>query len=217
MTSQETMDLYTGCLLLGGVGLAAMGLAGLSHGSHAHSHGGARGHLRGGHQPGSHGARAGQSAAHHAHGGGSLRTSVSDAALALLSPRLLFSFLLGFGLAGMLLRSLLSGPLLLVVSLVCGLLFERLLMAPLWNLLLRFASNPAVTLESCVTDEATAVTAFDKNGQGLISVEVDGQVVQVLGTLTRDALTAGRKVKAGDLVRIEEVDSARHRCVVSVP
>ena len=211
------MDLYTGCLLLGGVDLAAMGLAGLSHGSHAHGHGGARGHARGGHHPTGPGGRGGQAAAHHAHGGGSLRSSVSDVALALLSPRLLFSFLLGVGLSGLLLHNLLSGTILLGVSLVCGILFERLLMAPLWNLLLRFASNPAVTLESCITDEATAVTAFDKNGQGLISVEVDGQVVQVLGTLTSEALSAGRKVKAGDTVRIEEVDSARHRCVVSVP
>ncbi|HTO72477.1 MAG TPA: hypothetical protein VMJ30_01600 [Gemmatimonadales bacterium] len=210
------MDLYTFSLLLGGVGLAAMGLNSVSH------HAGGRGHS----------ARAGGSRAGRGHGRASQghgKTGhaparadgqwqhLADAALALLSPRLLFSALLGFGLAGMLLRSFLGGALLLVAAVCGGLLFEWLLVGPLWNFLLRFASNPATTLESCVTDDATAVTGFDREGQGLVAVEVDGQVVQVLGTLTELDRTAGRKVRAGDRVRIEEVDAARNRCVVSVP
>ena len=48
---------------------------------------------------------------------------------------------------------------------------------------MRFASTPASMLESAVTDEATAVTSFDANGQGIVSVEVDGQIVQILATL----------------------------------
>lgn len=211
----EQMDLYTFSLLLGGVGLSAMGLNSVSHHAGGHGHtakaGGiragrstARGHARGkaGHAP----ARSEGTWQH-----------VADAALALLSPRLLFSALLGFGLAGMLLRSFLDGVLLLIAAACGGILFERLLVAPLWNFLLRFASNPATTLENCVTDDATAVTGFDREGQGLVAVEVDGQVVQVLGTLTEIDRTAGRKVRAGDRVRIEEVDAARNRCIVSVP
>lgn len=204
------MDLYTGCLLLGGVGLAAMGLAGLSHsGGHGHRAGGIKGGARvSGHRGHGH---------TQAHGHGSLKESAATTVLALLSPRVLFGFLLGAGLAGILLRNLLAGALLLAVSLICGLLFERLFISPLWNLMLRFASNPAVTLEGCITDDATAVTAFDRNGEGLISVDVDGQVVQVLGRLSTGDRDAGRVVRAGDTVRIEEVDAARNRCVVSVP
>jgi len=82
---------------------------------------------------------------------------------------------------------------------------------------MRFASAPAVTLESSVTDEATAVTSFDANGQGIISLEVDGQVVQILATLRADdrALGAAR-VRAGQRVRIDEVDAAQNRCTVSL-
>ena len=142
---------------------------------------------------------------------------MSRAALALLSPRVLFSILLGLGLTGMLGRELLGGVPLFAVSVVGGLLFERLAVTPLWNFLLRFASRPALTLESCVTDDATAVTAFDNRGQGLIAVEVDGQVVQVLGTLQAADREAGVRVKAGDRVRIEDVDAGRNRCTVSKP
>jgi hypothetical protein len=137
--------------------------------------------------------------------------------MAIFSPRILFSVLLGFGLTGMLARSWLGGPVLPVVAFAGGMLFEVGAIGPLWNFLLRFASRPALTLESCVTDLATAVTSFDREGQGLIAVEVDGQVVQVLGTLLPTDREAGLRVRAGDQVRIEEVDGARNRCVVSVP
>ncbi len=212
------MDLYSFSLLLGGAGLAAMGVSSLSHQAggargHGHGHGGrlaSRGHARG---PNS--AKAG--AAPQAAPAPSTIQHIASAAMALLSPRLLFSVMLGLGLTGMLVRHLLSGIVLLAVALIGGILFERLLIAPLWGFLLRFASNPAVTLESCITDDATAVTNFDKDGHGLVSVEVDGQVVQVLGTLKPDDRSAGIRIRAGDRVRIEEVDSARHRCIVSVP
>ena len=71
----------------------------------------------------------------------------------------------------------------MVASAGVGILFDRVLVTPLWNFLFRFGSKPAATLEGSLMDEATAVTAFDKNGQGLIAIEVDGQMVQLLGTL----------------------------------
>ena len=78
-------------------------------------------------------------------------------------------------------------------------------------------SAPALTLESAVSDEATAVTSFDANGQGIVSLEVDGQVVQILATLRPDdrALGTGR-VRAGQRVRIDDVDAAKNRCTVSI-
>ena len=65
-------------------------------------------------------------------------------------------------------------------------------------------------------DEATAVTAFDKNGQGLIAVEVDGQMVQILGTLQSGDREMKVKVPAGSRLRIQDVDAARNRCTVSL-
>jgi hypothetical protein len=81
---------------------------------------------------------------------------------------------------------------------------------------MRFVSNPANTLESATFSEATVVSNFDRNGQGIIAVEVDGQVQQILATLTSGDLAKGSRVRAGQLVRVEEVDPARHRCIVSV-
>jgi hypothetical protein len=218
------MDLYTFSLLLGGAGLAAMGLNSLSHHAGAsHSHGPALGAGHSGHGHGhgpahphlpAHPAAHGQAHTGHAH---PATETMSRAALALLSPRVLFSILLGLGLTGILGRELLGGVPLFAVSVAGGLLFERLAVTPLWNFLLRFASRPALTLESCVTDDATAVTAFDNRGQGLIAVEMDGQVVQVLGTLQASDREAGVRVKAGDRVRIEDVDAGRNRCTVSKP
>jgi hypothetical protein len=63
--------------------------------------------------------------------------------------------------------------------------------------------------------EGRAVTGFDAKGHGLISLELGGEVVQVLGTQLREERASGVRIRAGDAVRIEEVDSARNRCKVS--
>jgi translation initiation factor IF-1 len=81
--------------------------------------------------------------------------------------------------------------------------------------MMRFASAPALTLESVLEDEVQAVTGFDAEGHGLVTVEVDGQVVQVLATLRSEDRAAGVRVRAGDRLRVEEVDDRRNRCVVS--
>ena len=65
-------------------------------------------------------------------------------------------------------------------------------------------------------DEARAVTSFDKNGQGLIAVEVDGQMVQILGTLKPGDREMNVRVPVGSRLRIEDVDAARNRCTVSL-
>ena len=206
-------DLYTSTLLLGAAGLVVMALGGI--GRHA---GGAR-HGAGGHN-----------VAHHAgaHHGGHGHSHVSGAAAragfgraasrtlwALTSPRVLFSMLLGFGTSGSLFRPVLPEPLLAVTALLGAILFERAVVGPLWSATLRFASEPAMTLESSVTDLATAVTSFDANGQGIVAVEVDGQIVQVLGTLQSTDRQLGVSVRAGERVRVESVDAERNRCTVS--
>ena len=189
------MNPYIFCLALGTVGLAAMAAAGL--GQHA------------GHGPLGHG-HAGHTGHGHAHGGGLLR------AAAIASPRLWFTLLAGFGAAGLLVRPLVEGGLVRAALAVAGaVLFELVLARPLWNFAFRFASQPATTLEACVEDEVRAVTGFDRDGHGLIAVELDGQVVQILATLRAADRAAGVRVRAGDRVRVDEVDAARNRCVVS--
>lgn len=235
-TINDTMDLYSFSLTLGAAGLFVMAIMGLSSahsGGHGHSdagHGHA-GHGHAGHGHSGHG-HAGHGHGHHGHDGhghshgapqgrGSAGHPGHDdqgehgnALLALLSPRVLFSFLLGLGTVGVAMRSFAGEPILFVSALAGGVAFERLLVNPLWNFMFRFASSPALTLESAIEDDAKAVTNFDQNGQGLIAVEVDGHVVQVLGTLTHTDRNAGVRVRAGDVVRIEEVDADRNRCTV---
>jgi hypothetical protein len=109
----------------------------------------------------------------------------------------------------------LSAGALVAVAAAGGVAFEALLAGPLWRLALRFASAPAAMLEHSVADEVCAVTTFDAEGHGIVAVELDGQVVHVLGTLRREERAAGIRVRAGDRLRVEAVDDARNRCVVS--
>ena len=219
------MDPYIISLLIGGAGLGVMAASGLAHhghdggSTHGHGHSHAHGHSDShatGHASASasangHHAPTGPSHAHHSGEGGATRMAMS-----LMSPRFLFSVLLGLGLTGQVLHRTLSGPVLVAIAIAGGLVFERALVRPLWDLLMRFASKPALTLESCVTDEATAVTTFDVRGQGIVSVELDGQIIQLLATLQSSDRAAGGRVRAGARVRIEDVDTAQNRCTVSL-
>jgi hypothetical protein len=127
----------------------------------------------------------------------------------------LFNVLVGFGATGLIVERLVGPLLALPIALIGGIAFESLVVRPIFNSLFRFESGPAQTLESSIMSEARAVTGFDANGHGLISLELGGEVVQILGTLTRDELKAGVRVRAGDSVRVEEVDGVRNRCIVS--
>jgi hypothetical protein len=212
------MSVYLISLILGVGGLLAMAASGLGrHGPGGGSHGttGHAGHV-GGHAPGGgHGVAHGGHAASQSHG--HVAGGVSHAAMWLLmSPRFLFAGLLGFGLVGVMLQSWLGGTVLLLAAIAGAIVVERILVNPLWKLALRFASNPATTLDGAIESDAVAVSNFDRNGQGIIAVEVDGHVQQVLATLTAADRAAGARVRAGQRVRIEEVDSERQRCSVSL-
>ncbi len=132
-----------------------------------------------------------------------------------LSPRVLFNFLVGFGATGLVVERLVGPVLALPIAVVGGVAFEALIVRPIFNSLFRFESSPAQTLESALMSEGRAVTGFDARGNGLISVELGGEVVQVLGTQLSAERATGVRIRAGDSVRIEEIDSARNRCTVS--
>ena len=208
------MDLYITSLALGAAGLGFMALSGLgahSHSGATHGHGGGHHH---GHIADSHHAHQGAHAHDHVHA--DAPNPLARTLWTVASPRFFFSFLLGLGLTGEVLRGHLSGSPLLVAALVGGVVFERALVAPLWDVAMRFASKPAQTLDAAVTDEAVAVTAFDANGQGIVSVEVDGQIVQILATLQPSDRQLGVRVRAGQRVRIEDVNAAANQCTVSL-
>jgi hypothetical protein len=190
------MDAYGFALALGAAGLVAMTVLGFQHGhtSSGH-HGGGHSHGHVGHQHGHH--------------------SVGSRWALFLSPRIWFSLLVGFGATGLLLQQHLSGIIQVGVALLGGVVFEALLMRPVWSLVSRFASEPALTLESGIMDDAVAVTGFNRQGEGLVRLDLDGQVVQLLGVLTPDEHAAGIRVAAGDRLVVEAVDGARQRCTVS--
>jgi len=219
------MDSYTFAAALGGAGLAAMAALGVSH------LGGAQHQPHAGHDATGHAADG--ASAHsvlmpgHAHGTqahlpalragarAGTRGSIRPTLLSLVSPRVLFSVVLGFGITGLLLRPLIGGVVLATAAVAGGVLLEAAVVRPIWNLLFRFASTPAASLEGSLLSEATATSRFDANGQGIVALEVDGQMVQCLGTLRATDRELGVHVRSGDVLRVEDVDPARNRCTVS--
>ena len=215
------MDFYVISLATGATGLAAMAVVGLSHVGHAGptAHGGhGAGHAsHGGHAgPGSHGAHA-VPAGHGSHAGHASHVGDHGASWmqSLLSPRVLFALMVGFGAGGLLAQPL-GEPWRLGAAILGAAAFEALLVGPIWRFLFRFESSPAATLESAIEDDARAVTGFDANGNGLVAVDVDGQIVQLLATLIPDDRARGVRIRSGDVVRIADVDAARGRCTVRV-
>jgi hypothetical protein len=217
------MDVYGFCLALGGTGLAAMAIGGLAHVGHdGHGHAGHAGHGGHAHTAEMHAghAHAGHAHAGHAHAADAhsapAHAPAANPFLSLLSPRVLFAMLVGFG-AGGLLASPLGEPWRAGAAVLAAAAFEGLFVGPLWRMLFRFESSPAATLESTIEDDARAVMGFDANGQGLVALDVDGQIVQLLATLSADDRARGARVRSGDLVRVSSIDAARHRCTVRIP
>ena len=230
------MDLYLFCLGLSFGGLLVIALGGLMQQSHHGGHGtghhgnGAKAHLPvlkfhkaapsaasvRTHAPGHHHGRAPHPALLFGH--------FHDAGLfilSLLSPRTFLSILLGFGATGLILRPLAVWPptLLLLVAAIGGWAFEHFVVRPLWEFLFGFASTPARMLETCVDEESTAATDFDASGHGLVAIEFDGQVRQLLGRLCPEervaATTVAGRVRTGERLFIRSVDDRRNTCTVS--
>jgi hypothetical protein len=194
------MDLYIFCVVLGAAGMAAMAFLGFTT-SHAGAH----------HAHDTHGhSIAPTHALPHAH-----PSDWKSHMWSWVSPRVLFNFLVGFGATGLIVERLVGPVLALPIAVVGGIGFEAFVVRPIFNSLFRFESQPAQTLESALMSEGRAMTGFDAKGNGLISLELGGELVQVLGTQLNADRAAGARIRAGDIVRIEEVDSTRNRCTVS--
>ena len=204
------MDAYLVTLYVGFSGLLLMAVLGWSHAALGH---------------GGHAHRGGASVRHHPTGHkASLQTrgnhgdGLTSFIAHLISPVVIFSLVLGFGATGVLLRPFAAHwPIFLLptVAAVDAGLFERYLVQPIWRLLFGFASAPAQTLESLVQEEGRAVTNFDATGAGLIVVDLDGQVRQLLGNLVPGQRGTGERVRSGDRVVICAVDPRRNSCTVA--
>jgi hypothetical protein len=218
------MDLYIFCVVLGGAGMAAMAFLGFtsSHGGGHQTHDTSGHELHGVANVAGHGHDLSHPGGHahlahsHAHAATDAHHDGWKANLwSWLSPRVLFNFLVGFGATGLIVERLVGPVLALPIAIAGGVAFEALVVRPIFNSLFRFESSPAQTLESALMSEGKAVTGFDAGGNGLISLELGGEVVQVLGTQLIQERAAGVRIRAGDKVRIEEVDGTRNRCTVS--
>jgi hypothetical protein len=190
--------MFLSSMILGLVGLLAMTALGLGHGSdvHGHSHG---------HSDSSHHGTG------HDHDSGPSSNS-SSKWLALISPRVIFSLALGFGAVGLVAEKFVILALSIPLAIVGAIVLERILIQPYWKLIMRFASKPAQNLERAAFSRAKAVMDFDASGSGLIELELDGQVRQVLGTLKSGQQA---RVTRGKTLRIESVTDAGN-CIVSL-
>ncbi len=214
------MDLYLFTLVLSFCALMLMVLLGMTHhspgkGTSAHGHGHGPGHAHG------HGQAKDRGPVHipgmKVHETDS-RHSLGATLLATLSPRTLFSFLLGFGATGLLLHPLVRGSALglFALAILGGWAFETFLVNPFGQFLFRFASTPARMLDTMALEEGRAATDFDAAGHGLITVALDGQVRQVLSRLIPDERGPGApRVRTGDRLFIRAVDRQRNTCTVS--
>lgn len=131
------------------------------------------------------------------------------------SPRTVFSLLALFGAFGEALEhwTPYARPVVAGIALIPAYLVERLLVTPLWNLLVSFSSPPVASLQALTLNRATAITNFT-HGRGMVSVTREGREVQFLAQLIDEQSEV--PVHQGDSLFIDEVDDAKERLTVRI-
>lgn len=195
-----------------GHGIGHAGHGGI-HLGHGHGAGHATGHIAGGHTPAQ--ATHGGAQAHTGSQGKESGQGLSPVGAARLipSPRILFSWLALYGAFGYSLSTYMIPQWAALAAVLPALLIERFALTPLWNMLFQFQGKPSSPLEEMVMDEAEAVTPF-RNGKGIVTVVRDGRTVQLSARLPESQATI--PIKVGDKLRIEEVDAANERVIVTL-
>lgn len=207
--------MYELLLLIGGLGFLAMALLGMTHGgghghrgpSVGHGHGHAIGHGHGHVAKGIHMPKAMKA--------GKMLKGRGSSLLMLISPMDLFAMALGFGAAGVLLKGLVSPGMLIWAAIAGALIFNFLVIKPIFMVAMKFVSKPSEGLEGTVALKAQAITRFDEQGKGLVRLTLDGQIVQLLASLDPAERELGESVGKGDEVTVLEVDAKRNACTVS--
>jgi hypothetical protein len=175
--------IYQILLGVGALGTLMMGLTGLRGGRSARARGKGKGKSRGSSDSG----------------------AFLEALLGVFSPLGIFSLCLGAGAAGMLTNRWWW-------AVLGGLLFWKLVIEPLQELLLRFASDPAKNLEGACATEAVTLSRFDASGQGMVRLTVDGQVRRVLAKLSEGEAA---EITVGEKLVVVDVDTKRNTCRVA--
>ena len=169
------------------------------------------------HAPGGHGHPPAHQSGHHSPGQkGVANQTVSDLISGLLtwfSPAYLSGAIIGFGATGTLVAPILHGWLQLGAALAGAYIICFFCIRPLLTGLQKWTSLPAKTLADAILENGTAVTDFDAKGYGLVRLNLDGQVVQLLGQLAPEE-QSGARVRSGETLFVRSVDPAKQRCVV---
>jgi hypothetical protein len=131
------------------------------------------------------------------------------------TPLDLFSFCVGAGLSGALFQKVVLGSSIWIIAALGGLVFDFLVVRQIFALAFKFASKPSLGLEALVASPAEAITRFDDKGMGMVRVVMEGQVVQLLATLSPSESASGVTVHKGDQVILLEVDPKRNTCFVT--
>ena len=207
------MDIYLSCLIGGAIAFAVLALSGLAFHNVGIRPGG--GHAS--HAPGGHVGPAAHPAGHHSPGhngtGNHFTSDLVSGLLTWLSPAYICGAIIGFGAAGTLVSPILQGWLQLAVALAGAYIICFFFIRPLLTGLQKWASLPAKTLTDAMLENGTAVTDFDSKGYGLVRLELDGQIVQLLGQLAPEE-QSGTRVRSGETLFVRSVDPVKQRCVV---
>jgi len=207
------LDIYLSCLIGGAVALVVLAFCGLGF----HHLGIRPGIGRGPHAPGGHVRAPAQQTGHHSSGPNApANQAASDfisGLLSWLSPAYLAGAVIGFGATGTLVGPILHGWLQLGAALLGAYILCFFCIRPLLTGVQKWASLPAKTLTDAMLENGTAVTDFDSKGYGLVRLNLDGQVVQLLAQLAPEEQT-GARVRSGETLFVRSVDPAKQRCVV---
>ena len=211
--------IYTILFLIGLIGLGAMLLMGFghtgAHGGHIGHEGGHAGHI--GHGDSGH-AHGGHDHSHHGDDNGQGGKTFPGAGLfwQLISPLTLMTLCLGAGATGLLVRDQhWSGMVTGLVAALGAVGLNVLIVRPMLGLVFRFASKPSLALEGTRAKTAEAASKFDESGRGVVTVNVDGQVVRVLANLEAEDRPNAGLIKPGDSLTVTAVDGHSNSCTVA--
>jgi len=186
---------------------------------HAGGHGGHSGHI--GHDAG-HAGHIGDGA--HGHGGhghghdhhGDESRGSSGWFWQFLSPLTLMSLCLGAGATGLIVRDLHFSSMFTALAAALGaVVFYALIVKPLFALAFKFVSQPSKALDGATAKTAEAASKFDKTGRGVITLNVDGQLVRVLAQLEQDDRQNSETIRPGDTLTVTAVDGHSNTCRVT--
>lgn len=122
----------------------------------------------------------------------------------------IFSVSLGAGATGLLTGPYLPAPLTACASAVGGAAFYGLIVKPLGGLIMKAASKPAKNLDGVLAHEAVAQGRFDAQGRGIVTVDVDGEIVRLLARLESDDQAQGITVARGERLVVTQVDPEKN-------